>query len=54
MRGRRNTCLPNRGINQVLLVTSAYHMRRAQATFHAVGIQVIPAVTDYELLEERD
>jgi len=33
---------------------SAYHMRRAQATFHAAEIQVIPAATDYEVLEERE
>lgn len=42
--------LANRDIDQVLLVTSAFHMRRAQATFHASGIRVIPAVTDHEVL----
>lgn len=46
--------LADSGIDQVLLVTSAYHMRRAQATFHAAGIQVIPAATDYAVLEERE
>ncbi len=42
--------LADRGMDQVLLVTSAFHMRRAQATFRAVGIQTIPAATDYEAL----
>jgi len=42
--------LANRDIDQVLLVTSAFHMRRAQATFHASGIRVIPAATDHEVL----
>lgn len=33
----------------MLLVTSAYHMRHAQVTFHAAGIQAIPAAMDYEV-----
>lgn len=37
------------GLNRILLVTSAYHMRRAQAVFHAAGIQTIPAATDHEV-----
>ncbi|CAD7857509.1 MAG: hypothetical protein [Olavius algarvensis Gamma 1 endosymbiont] len=41
------------GMDQVLLVTSAYHMRRAQATFHAAGVRAIPATTDYEVPGER-
>ena len=36
------------GIAEVLLVTSALHMRRAEATFRAAGIRVIAAPTDYE------
>lgn len=36
-----------RGIGEVLLVTSAFHMPRALATFEAVGIQARPAPTDY-------
>jgi len=46
--------LAARGMDQVLLVTSAYHMRRTQATFHAAGIRALPAATDYEALEERE
>ena len=44
--------LAARGIQRVLLVTSALHMRRAEATFRAAGIDVIPAPTDYEVLAE--
>jgi uncharacterized SAM-binding protein YcdF (DUF218 family) len=36
------------GINQVILVTSALHMRRAVASFENQGFTVIPAATDYE------
>ncbi|HET9032087.1 MAG TPA: YdcF family protein [Dokdonella sp.] len=37
-----------RGINRVLLVTSALHMPRALATFRKLGIDAIPAPTDFE------
>ena len=40
-------------INHILLVTSAFHMRRAQATFERIGIKVTPAATDYRV-PERD
>lgn len=40
--------LRERGISQVLLVTSALHMRRAVAHFESAGIQVLPAATDHE------
>lgn len=40
--------LKQRGINRVLLVTSALHMQRAAGHFAAAGIEVIPAATDYE------
>jgi uncharacterized SAM-binding protein YcdF (DUF218 family) len=33
---------------RVLLVTSAWHMRRAQLLFERAGLEVIPAATDYE------
>ena len=36
-----------RGIRQVLLATSAWHMPRAAATFKRVGLDVIPAPTDH-------
>ena len=35
--------LKNRQLNRVLLVTSAFHMPRALATFHGVGIDAIPS-----------
>lgn len=40
--------LRERGINKVLLVTSALHMRRAVAHFESAGIHVYPAATDHE------
>jgi uncharacterized SAM-binding protein YcdF (DUF218 family) len=36
--------LPSMGVQQVILVTSAIHMRRAAGMFRAVGIEVIPAI----------
>jgi len=35
------------GADRVLLVTSAFHMRRALASFAAVGVAATPAPTDY-------
>lgn len=43
--------LRQRGIEQVLLVTSALHMRRARALFELEGIRVIPAPTDHEVVD---
>jgi uncharacterized SAM-binding protein YcdF (DUF218 family) len=40
--------MEQRGFHRILLVTSAFHMKRALATFRAVGIEVIPAPTDFE------
>lgn len=37
----------SRGIRKVLLTTSARHMPRAEAAFRQVGLDVVPAVTDY-------
>ncbi len=42
--------LAARGIDEVLLVTSALHMQRAEATLRAAGIRVIAAPTDHEVL----
>jgi len=41
-----------RGFQRVLLVTSALHMPRALASFRAVGIEAIPAPTDFEVMPE--
>ena len=38
------------GLERILLVTSAYHMRRSVALFEAQGLEVIPAPTDYQRL----
>ena len=40
------------GVKRLLLVTSAWHMRRAKLMFekYAKGIEIIPAATDYEAL----
>lgn len=40
--------LNQRGIHRILLVTSAQHMPRALATFQKLGIDAIPAPTDFE------
>jgi len=41
--------LARRGINRILLVTSALHMPRSLALFEAQGLEVIPAATDHEV-----
>lgn len=43
--------LQQRGIHRILLVTSAYHMARASVEFSRQGLVVIPAATDYQVLE---
>ncbi len=42
--------LKARGMHRILLVTSAYHMRRSLALFEAQGLEVVPAPTDYQQL----
>ena len=42
------TLLQGRGIEHILLVTSALHMPRALSLFTAQGLQVTPAPTDFE------
>ncbi len=42
--------LRHRHIDRVLLVTSAFHMARAEGVFVRQGVEVIPAATDYQLL----
>ncbi|RFF27855.1 MULTISPECIES: YdcF family protein [unclassified Wenzhouxiangella] len=39
-------------IEQVLLVTSALHMRRSLATFNAAGLEAVPAAADFEVMPE--
>ena len=39
--------LTNKGIDRILLVTSAQHMRRAKALFENQGLEVIPLSTDF-------
>lgn len=39
-----------RGFGKVLLVTSAFHMRRALAAFRAVGVEAILAPTDFRMI----
>ena len=41
--------MQEKGINKVLLVTSAYHMHRASAVFKKLGLEVVPAATDYQV-----
>jgi len=40
-------CLEEQGSGQVLLVASAFHMRRALAVFQRAGIDAVPAATDH-------
>ena len=44
------TVLSRGAIDRILLVTSAYHMRRAEAVFEAQGFEVVPSPTDYQRL----
>ncbi|MBK1674996.1 hypothetical protein CKO35_17295 [Ectothiorhodospira shaposhnikovii] len=41
--------LEDKGLERVLLVTSALHMERALATFRAAGVEAWPAPTDFEV-----
>jgi uncharacterized SAM-binding protein YcdF (DUF218 family) len=40
--------LKSRDMNRILLVTSAFHMPRANALFQAQDLEVVPAPTDYQ------
>jgi uncharacterized SAM-binding protein YcdF (DUF218 family) len=42
--------LKGKNMPRILLVTSAFHMRRARAVFEAEGLDVVPAPTDYQRL----
>jgi len=43
--------MQDNGIKKILLSTSAYHMHRAKAVFEKLGIEVVAAATDYQVLE---
>lgn len=44
--------LKERGINKILLVTSAMHMPRSAALFKKQGLDVIPSPTDFTITED--
>jgi uncharacterized SAM-binding protein YcdF (DUF218 family) len=45
--------LDEKGINKILLVTSAMHMPRSVALFEAQGFEVIPLPVDYSVVENE-
>lgn len=45
--------LRERGVSRILLVTSAFHMRRAVPLFEKEGFEVFPAPTDYQRLVDN-
>lgn len=40
--------LRDKGLRRILLVSSGYHMPRAEALFSAQGLEVVPAPTDFQ------
>ena len=45
--------LHERGLTNVLLVTSALHMPRSLTTFRVAGVKAVPAATDYEVVDKQ-
>ncbi len=45
--------LAEKGINRIILVTSAIHMPRAAAIFKRQGFDVIPAPVDYSVTQAK-
>ena len=45
--------LDQKGIKEILLVTSAFHMPRARLIFEKLGMKVIPAPTDFYTTEGK-
>ncbi len=46
--------LESQGIKQIILVTSAFHLPRSLLIFKKLGIDVIPAPTDFFVTREED
>ncbi len=44
--------MAERHLRDALLVTSALHMQRAEASFRALGLVVTPAATDHEVVDD--
>ena len=44
--------LQEKGINQIILVTSAFHMPRSVMLFEQQGFEVFPAPTDYGVTQD--
>jgi uncharacterized SAM-binding protein YcdF (DUF218 family) len=42
--------LQQQGLSTILLVTSAWHMRRAEAMFRMEGVALTPSATDYQII----
>lgn len=49
--GETRRLLAERGITEIILVTSAMHMPRSVRLFERQGLRVIPAPTDYQVTE---
>jgi uncharacterized SAM-binding protein YcdF (DUF218 family) len=45
--------LEEKGVSEIILVTSAMHMPRARALFEKQGLTVIPAPADYTITEQN-
>ncbi len=45
--------LEQRGLDEIMLVTSASHMHRSLATFRGAGIDARPVATDFSIVEDR-
>ena len=45
--------LQDRGLNRILLVTSAFHMPRSLLIFKKQGVDAIPAATDFFVSEQN-
>lgn len=44
--------LREKGVKRIVLVTSALHMPRSVAVFAQTGLEVIPAATDFQVVQE--